>query len=498
MFTGKPAKFAFLMKYKGILTSALLIIVTALSFTGGTGCANIIPPQGGLKDSLPPVLIKAEPGDSSRNFNGNKITFTFDEFVEVQNIGENLMVSPTPSSFPSIDSRLKTVTIKLKDSLEENTTYIINFGNAIKDFTEGNPLKNFTYTFSTGNYIDSLELRGNVVLAETGKIDTTLIVMLHTNPDDSAVIKEKPRYIVKLDGEGNFHFKNLPPKTFYLYALKDETNTRRYQKDDQLFAFADNAIKIQSNNTPITLYAFSRIEKSVQANIPSAGGLNPAGGRLKNQGNLADKRLKYQTNLIGGQQDLLNDFYFSFEQPLRSFDSTGLKLYTDSTFAAVADYKFTLDSSNRKILLSLKPTATKTNWKENTLYHIILNKEFAEDSTGKKLLKTDTLSFTTRKLSEYGSVRLKLRNLNLTKNPVLQFVLNDAIYKSFPLSSADFSQELFLPGDYDLRILYDDNKNGVWDPGQFFKKHIQPEIVKPIERKIAVKAAWQNEFEIIL
>ncbi|HEY6062911.1 MAG TPA: hypothetical protein VIV35_04850, partial [Chitinophagaceae bacterium] len=137
-------------------------------------------------------------------------------------------------------------------------------------------------------------------------------------------------------------------------------------------------------------------------------------------------------------------------------------------------------------------------WKENTLYHIILEKDFAEDSSGKKLLKTDTLSFKTKKLSEYGSLQLKFRNLELTKNPVLQFVTNDFIYKSFPLGSSSFSQPIFLPGDYELRILYDDNKNGKWDPGDFFGKHKQPEIVKPVERKITVKAAWQNEVEIAL
>ena len=137
-------------------------------------------------------------------------------------------------------------------------------------------------------------------------------------------------------------------------------------------------------------------------------------------------------------------------------------------------------------------------WKENTVYHIILNKDFAEDSSGKKLLKTDTLSFITKKLSDYGSLLLKFRNLDLTKNPVLLFVTNDFIYKSFPLSSSSFSQELFLPGEYELRILYDENKNGKWDPGEFFGKHKQPEIVKPVDRKISVKPAWKNEVEIAL
>ena len=86
----------------------------------------------------------------------------------------------------------------------------------------------------------------------------------------------------------------------------------------------------------------------------------------------------------------------------------------------------------------------------------------------------------------------------MTKNPVLIFITGETVFKSIPLTSAEFSQSLFFPGEYELRILYDDNKNGIWDPGQFFIKHKQPELVKPIDRKIIVKPAWQNEFEIAL
>src|ERR1044071_5786669 len=131
-----------------------------------TGCANIIPPSGGPRDSLPPVLIKATPVDSARNFTGNRITFTFDEFVDLQNVYQNLIVSPIPKSLPDVEQKLKTITVRLKDTLEPNTTYSLNFGNAIKDYNEGNVLKNFTYIFSTGNTIDSLELKGKVILAE--------------------------------------------------------------------------------------------------------------------------------------------------------------------------------------------------------------------------------------------------------------------------------------------------------------------------------------------
>jgi hypothetical protein len=481
------------MKQQSLIVFIGLGIIILISVISGPGCANIIPPQGGPRDSIPPVLLKASPEDSTRNFKGKTIVFTFDEFVDVQNIQENLLVSPLPKINPAVEFKLKTVTVKLKDTLESNTTYFLNFGNAIKDFTEGNPVKGFTYTFSTGPYIDSLELKGKVVLAETGKTDSTLVVMLHTSADDSAVVKERPLYIARLDGNGNFVFKNLPPKTFYIYALKNESGTYRYLNDKQLFAFADKPVKVQSKNDTLLLYAFASRQQTTQTTAPTnvnISGLN-IGNKKKPGAETADKRLKYQTTLSNNQQDLLTDFVMTFEQPLKSFDSSGIRLYTDSSFIPATTYRFQKDSSNKKIRLI-------HNWKENTLYHIILDKNFAEDSTGKKLLKTDTLTFKTKKLAEYGTLKIKFKNLPLDKNPVLLFMSGETIYKSFPLTGADFIQNIFLPGEYELRILYDNNKNGMWDPGEFFGKHKQPEVVKPVERRINVKPAWQNEFDIAL
>lgn len=466
----------------------ILSAFTALAFLfatviNGPGCANIVPPQGGPRDSIPPVLLKSNPGDSAVNFKGNKIVFTFDEFVDVQNIQENLLVSPLAKVNPVVDFKLREITVKLKDTLEPNTTYTLDFGKAVKDITEGNIIKNFTYTFSTGPYIDSLELQGSVIMAETAKPDSTLIVLLHTNKDDSAIIKEKPKYIAKLDGKGKFHFKNLPAKTYYVYALKDEGGSRRYMSDKQAFAFADQPVELNGKNEPLTLFAFSKKGPATQApeELTPGGRTKPATG--------TDKRLKFQSNLNNNQQDLLGDFSLNFETTLKKFDSSGLKLYTDSSFQPVSALTYEKDSLSRMITL-------RTPWKENTLYNLVLDKEFAEDSAGRKLLKSDTLSFVTKKKADYGVLKLRFRKLDMEKNPVLQVILNQNLFKSFPLTSADFSNPLFNPGEYEIRILYDENKNGSWDPGQFFGTHRQPEKVTLIGRKITVKANWTNEYDI--
>jgi hypothetical protein len=175
--------------------------------------------------------------------------------------------------------------------------------------------------------------------------------------------------------------------------------------------------------------------------------------------------------------------------PLRSFDSTKVSFSSDSSFTPINNFFFREDSTGKKLELNYP-------WKENTLYHLVLDKEFAEDTTGKKLLRTDTVTFTTKKIQDYGKLSIRFRNLDLTKNPVLIFVQNDMIKGSYPLNSPDFSQDLFLPGDYDLRMLEDANKNGKWDPGEFFGKHLQPEIVRPVSRRITVKPDYDNEFEI--
>src|SRR5262249_55127057 len=150
------------MKKLSLISFAIIILFGLIGVISGPGCANIFPPEGGLKDSIPPVLVKASPADSSKNFEGNRIVLTFDEFVQIQNPRENLIVSPLPKIDPQVESKLRTVTIRLKDTLEPNTTYSLNFGNAIKDINEGNTAKNFTYLFSTGTRFDSLTLSGKV------------------------------------------------------------------------------------------------------------------------------------------------------------------------------------------------------------------------------------------------------------------------------------------------------------------------------------------------
>ncbi len=468
---------------KKVLLSIVLVLILIVSMTLGSGCANIIPPSGGPRDSLPPVLVNATPRDSTTHFKSNRITLTFDEYVDLQDVQQNLLFTPIFETNPVVEARLRTITIRLRDTLEPNTTYSFNFGNAIRDINEGNILRNFDYIFSTGAYLDSLQLRGKVTLAETGGVDTTLIVVLHNNLEDSAIAKERPRYVTRLDREGNFTFRNLPAGTFTIYALGDAGLSRRYQNKSQLFAFANSPVTTAADTTPqVNLYAYRETPAAPTTSTPAA-----TGGRQ----NAADRRLRFSTNLANSQQNLLDSLVLTFEHPLRLFDSTRLTLATDSAFNPVTDYTTQLDTTRKRLTLF-------TPWRPETEYHLILDRDFAEDTLGKKLLKTDTLSFTTRREADYGSINLRVRNVDPSLNPVLQFVQNNAVVFSTPISSGTFSQRLFLPGDYEFRILYDTNGNGRWDPGHFFGTKRQPEIVRPLEGRRTVKPAWDNTFEITL
>ena len=464
------------------------------------GCAVIVPPSGGPKDTIPPRLVSVLPKDSARRvgLTGDKIIFTFDEYIDGKDIRTELLGSPVFKVDPLVDTKLKVVTVKIKDTLQPNTTYFLNFGKGIKDVNEGNIRKNFTYVFSTGDTIDQGEFYGNVVVANTGKADSTIVAMLHTKADDSAVIKDRPRYIAKTDTTGRFHFQYVKPGKYYLYALKDEGGSHKYLSKSQLFAFADSPIVIgaKSSSPTQTLYAYAETAADAKSGTSATGGSGgnktaaPAPKKSKNQ----DTRLQVQINATSGVFDVLDTFKLTFSNGLRIFDSTQIR-FTDEHFKDIDAklYRFARDTTNKIFSLYY-------SWPTDTKYHLILPRTFGQDSLGRKLLKDDTLSFGTKKNIDYGEVQIRVQNLDLSRHPMLLFVQSDKIKYAIPFNSRrTVRQLLFTPGEYELRILYDTNRNGVWDPGKFFgKDKKQPEKVMTIRKKMNVKANWDNDWDTSL
>jgi hypothetical protein len=270
-----------------------------------------------------------------------------------------------------------------------------------------------------------------------------------------------------------------------VYALKDN-GMRQYQRKEQLFAFADQPVKTGTGAAPITLYAYAEeAETRRPATQPAGGVRNPQRGNV-----VQERYLRITTNIEGGQLDLLGDLEIRFGNALKTLDTTKVR-FTDEQFNNIPQPRYSLDST-RKVLTLKYP------WQGNTAYNIIVDKDFAEDSAGRKIIRTDTVNFHTKKESDYGSLKLRFINLDLGKNPVLLFIQNDQVKYTHVFTNRDVIIKLFNPGEYDMRILFDENRNGKWDPGEFFGKHKQPEKVQPVSRKLNVKPNWDNEIDIRL
>lgn len=453
-----------------LIFSASVIYIISI---GSGGCAQIGMPTGGPKDTIPPVLVSASPKIRSTNVTGNKITLTFNEYIELKEVQTNVLISPFPKRQPQIDYKLKTVTVKLKDTLIPNTTYSINFGKAIVDNNEGNPMKDFTFVFSTGNNIDSLTLEGKVLVAETGKADSTLIALLYRNADDSSVQKRKPDYMARLAGDGSFSFINLPEGDFKLYALKDGDGGKTYNSKKELFAFADADIRVSAITKPVILYASALEKESRTATITKP---------------TPEKKLRLSLPVSYQSQDLLSPFELSFNKPLMKFDTAKLVL-TDSNYKPVPA-TWSIDSSRTKISLAVK-------WQQETHYRLVMDTTAVSDSAGNHLAKQDTIRFITRKQEDYGNVVLRFSNLDLGKHPLLQFVQGEEVKESFPVKTLEWSNKMLTPGEYEVRILFDENQNGKWDHGDYSKK-LQPEKVTTLPQKLSIKANWDNERDIKL
>ena len=465
------------MKIKNLLyIAAAFLFIYFLSVTG-SGCAQIGAPTGGPRDSIPPVLVSAYPKVLSTNFTGNKITLVFDEYINVLEVQKNVIVSPYPKTFPVINFKLKEVSIKLKDTLLENTTYAINFGNAIVDNNENNPFKEFTYVFSTGNTIDSLKLSGKVLMAETGKPDSTLQALLYRNGNDSSVEQRKPNYIAKIDRNGIFTFTNLSEGVYKIYALKDGDGGKTYNSKIESFAFVNEDITINGKNDSVRLYAYEE-EKDIKK-------VSAVPARV-----VIEKKLKYTSSLgTGGQQDVLTNLELRFNNKLKLSDSSKIIL-TDTNYNKIEGVSISLDSTRKNIII-------KNKWPLENYYRLIIPKGAVSDSANNVLAKSDTIKFQSKKESDYGSLTLRFTKIDSARHPVIQFLISAEIVKFIKVTGPSWTDKFFNPGEYELRILYDTNNNGVWDPGNY-KKKIQPEHALTLDKKLTIKANWDNEREIEL
>ncbi|MBR0178164.1 MAG: Ig-like domain-containing protein [Bacteroidales bacterium] len=217
-------------------------------------CANAVAPTGGPKDTTPPVVVQAVPENNSTNFIGKKIEITFDEYITLENANQNVLISPPLSEKPDIKLKNKTVVVKFKETLAANTTYTINFGSAIKDLHEGNPFKDYVFSFSTGDHIDTLRIAGKVLNAEDKKpIEDAYVSLYAADREnlDSLPLSTVPNYITKTDKEGNFSLNGLADKKYLVFALKDVNSNLYFDQPNEEVAFLDTLVPASYPQTPM-------------------------------------------------------------------------------------------------------------------------------------------------------------------------------------------------------------------------------------------------------
>lgn len=212
------------------------------------GCAQQGSPSGGPRDLDPPVAVESDPPNYSIRFEAKKIQITFDEYVVLDNVNQQLIVSPPMEEQPEVKLKKKTLIIEFEEALKANTTYTFNFGIAIKDLHEGNVLENFEYVFSTGDILDSMSVRGTLKYAENLEVpEEPVSIMLYSDLWDSVSMTDIPLYVGRSNDSGVFSVNNLRPDIYKVFALKDGNNNFLFDLPSEEIAFLDSSLIVNAN-----------------------------------------------------------------------------------------------------------------------------------------------------------------------------------------------------------------------------------------------------------
>ena len=505
-----------------------------------SSCAKRGTITGGEKDTLAPVLKMSLPKNFSTDFKGNEIKLYFDEYIKLKDVNKQLVVSPPMDVAPDITptSASKYLTIKIKDTLKPNTTYSFNFGQSIQDNNEGNPYPQFKYVFSTGSYIDSLAIEGRIMDALEKTTDNFVNVMLYEVNDtftDSIIYKEKPRYVTNtLDSLPTFKIENIKAGKYLLVALKDNVANYKFDVKQDRIAFHTEFITVPSTES---------YELQLFKQVPPFKALKPtqaAGGRLLMgyEGNPTEIKTVLKNGndilptLVTKMPD--KDSVQVWFKPIK-VDSLSINV-TKGTFANDFNVKikaqkrdslnisaiqsgtlhfretFTLSSTtplvqfdNSKISIrskdSIEVPFTTEYHAFNQQLKLLFKKEPLEKYTITAMpgaltdfyeTPNDTLVFkvSTKNTSDYGNIRLTL--LNVKKFPVIVQLTDPkgkVLASEYSVSDNKINFDGLEPNTFLLRVIYDENGNGEWDPGNYLEKR-QSEQVIYFPKDLTVRTNW--------
>mgnify|MGYP006359558871 FL=1 len=508
------------------------------------GCAKRGSITGGSKDTIAPVMKVSFPKNFSKNFKGNEIKLVFDENIKLKNLNKQLIISPPMKYEPSIlpTTPTKTITIKIKDTLQPNTTYSFNFGQSIADNNEGNPLNQFKYVFSTGDYIDSLSLGGTIKSAYDKEVESFVSVMLYDVNDnfkDSVVYNNNPRYVTNtLDSLKTFRFENLKAGKYLLVAMKDYNSNNKYNPKTDKIGFSKEFITIPND----TIYELELFKESLpfKAFKPSQASGNRLfmgyEGVVNSVATLPKLILKNNTEVLSNiitkfpKKDSLQVWY----KPIK-VDSLTLAVAKDKyeanfTFKIKDQKKDTLSISaiqtgnlkfrERFTLESSTPLIRIANSKINIINNAKAKVPFTTeyDEFNQKLYfdfkkeplenysfeilpgaltdfyekSNDTLTYklNTRSTSDYGNLTVALENVK--QFPVIIELTNtkgDVLAAEYTEKMTTIEFNLIEPELYTLRAIYDTNNNKEWDSGNYLEKRQAEEVIY-FSKEIDVRANW--------
>ncbi|WP_299119673.1 Ig-like domain-containing protein [uncultured Tenacibaculum sp.] len=526
------------MKNKHTLLVILFTLIIA-------SCARKGRPDGGPKDKDAPIMVTAKPPYETTNFNKKNIRIEFDEYIVLKDLTKQLVVSPPLKNPPLITpqgSPSKHINIKILDTLKSNTTYTFNFGNAIQDNNENNKLESFKYVFSTGNYIDSLSLKGSVASAfkkEKIKEISVLLYKLDSTYNDSIVYKQKPSYVTSTLDSTNFEFTNLREGKYLLLGLKQSSNNYLFNSQNDEIGFFKDTISLPQDTLvtkPIRIFKelqpfkFKRGKETTKGKI--LFGFNgekenmkvdllssvPSNFKSFSQFEKDKDTLNYwytpiieqdSLNFIVSNTDFkdtitvrlrkkkidslsissnirrtlhLNDTLFlNTNNPIVNIDKTKFSLVDKDTIDVPFEVK-KVDINKLAVLFSKK---TKMKYDFNILPKGIT--DLFETSNDSLNYKYNTLT-----PEDYGTIVLNIKKE--TKHPIiLQLINKNTVIKTKYLnSSKKIEFELLEPKEYTVRAIIDENNNNQWDTGDFLSRK-QPEKVIYFEKVFKLRANWIQE-----
>jgi len=531
------------------IVSIIILILTSIILIE---CASEAQLTGGAKDTLPPVIVYSKPKNKSTHFDATKISIRMDEFIKLNNLQSELVLSPPIKPKPEIVVRGKNLEISLNDApLLPNTTYTIFLGKAIADIHENNAIPNFKYTFSTGDFVDSLSLKGKVKDALELTPEEEALVMLYRKGQndtlalDSLPLLSMPLYLSRTDKEGAFKIENIAQGKYLIFALKDDNRNYRYDLPSEKIAFIDTLISLNyplndsaKINIPyLELFMFQEIDstqrllsaKLIKENYLAVAYKNPL---IKPKVNLLTKNSYFKWNnnndslfvwfppvkkdsisiLISDNKDIhdtlnirvvarknqqnvklnitsnvkknslsphdqLNLF---FNYPIKSLNTDKIKILEDSIpVPFVAQF---VDSNKMQLLLDYE-------MKEEQKYRIVIPDSTLIDIRNHNNDSTEIVC-SRNSTDKYGTLTVKL-NTKDTIRKIIQLLDSKGVsIRNTIVKDSLVSFELLAPAEYQLKCIYDANRNGVWDAGNYIQ-HIQAEEVKLYDKKIKVRASWE-------